>query len=140
MSDYEDDSGPEDDAAASELVERRHYARRYQRRRSDDSNPLSRLAFAIERYRLLWFAGITVSGWLGARLIEPLNEVAVLAQQHVTINARLIKDDSDRVVMKDVLSILVRLQCLQLDYTDRAKLNLDCKDIPVSTLPIRVRP
>jgi hypothetical protein len=104
------------------------------RQRREDRDPWMRLSHALERYKILWIVALGVSAWLGSRIIQPLNQVTVLTAQAERVLNRLDKADEDRTKMDNVVAILVRMQCLQLDDRDRAKINLDCRDIPLPTL------
>ena len=86
----------------------------------------------IARYGLIWDRYVklvipVIWGfiiWFATKLYP-----AVMAYPAVV--QRLDDADKDRATMTISINILTRIQCLQLDAVDRAKINLDCSEIPL---------
>ncbi len=102
--------------------------------RATDSDAWARLDAWATRYKIawaFWVVLLSVGGWIGSKVIRPLDQVPVIAARQTAILDRLDKGDSDRSDMQDILGILVRIQCLALDPIDRVKVGIDCGSIPL---------
>lgn len=101
--------------------------------RRTDTDAWARLDAWATRYKIawgFWLILVGVGSWVGSRVVRPLDQVPVIAAGHREIMSRLDSGDQDRAVLQNILLVLVRVQCLQMGRIDRAKLNLDCRDIP----------
>ena len=109
-----------------------------QHERANDNDNWARLDQWANRFKITWFFWIitlSLAGWIGSRVIQPLNQVAVIATRQQTVIARLDRGDSTRYEIQAILRILVRITCLNLNAKDRAQLALDCREIPLLPFP-----
>lgn len=93
--------------------------------RDQDNSKVARYNEIWDRYSklvipILW--GLVI--WFVTKLYPAVNGYPLIMD-------RLDKADQDRAAMTTSLLILIRMQCLQLDAVDRAKINLNCTDIPL---------
>lgn len=106
------------------------------RRRGDDLEPdrgkLATFNAFWDRYgRLLMTAATAMGGWIVVNLYDPIKLLPEIQKTHEEIvrdNVILKEDSRD---MKDILKILVKMQCIQMDALDRVKINLNCADVPL---------
>ena len=102
--------------------------------RYTDHDAWARLDKWASRYKIawgFWLILLGVGSWVGSRVVQPLQVIPVVLAQQTAIVQRLDKGDVDRDDMRAILKVLIRMQCLQLDPIDRAKLAIDCRDIPL---------
>ncbi len=102
--------------------------------RVTDNDGWARLDAWAARYKLawgFWLVLLGIGGWIGSRVVQPLEAIPVLVEQKDSVVGRLTKLETNQEGMQDILRILSRIACLQLDRADRAKLDLDCRDIPL---------
>jgi hypothetical protein len=116
--------------------------------RSTDSDYIARLGQTIERYKIFWLVIMAILGWWGRTVMEPLRTAALTTAEVRLINQkidsvivpRLDIADRDRAQMVRIqetqtvqLGTLSRLTCLHTSLIDRAKIDLNCRDIPLET-------
>lgn len=89
--------------------------------RSDDFPKFLRL---IAQYRILWLAGMGMAAWIGSRIVQPLNLVGVNSVAIAKLEKRADAKDSTDKEWRDVLKIVVRVQCATLSEGDKYKYNL----------------
>ena len=106
--------------------------------RASDNDNWARLDVWASRFKVTWFFWIitlSIAGFIGSRVIQPLNQVPKLASEQQVIVSRLERADSARYEIQVILRILVRITCLNLNAKDRAQLALDCREIPLLPFP-----
>jgi hypothetical protein len=115
--------------------------------RKTDFDPIAKIGSFIDRYKVFWFIVVAILGWWTRTILIPLEESARTTREVQMINSkidsvivpRLNEADKDRTRLITVsenqariLGVLTRLQCLNLSGIDRAKIDLDCRDIPIA--------
>ena len=109
--------------------------------RATDNDNWARLDQWASRFKVTWFFWVitlSIAGWIGSRVIQPLNEVPKLAANQQVLFSRLERADSARYEIQVILRILVRITCLNLNAKDRAQLALDCREIPLLPFPSHI--
>lgn len=115
--------------------------------RKTDFDPVARVGNFLDRYKIFWFLVVAIIGWWSKTILIPLEESAKTTAQVQMINTkidqvivpRLDSADKDRsrlITVSEnqarILGVLTRLQCLNLTAIDRAKIDLNCRDIPIT--------
>ena len=102
-------------------------------RRMEDRDRLASWNAMYDRYSKLFTPAVLVAAtWFVAHVWEPIQAVPQIQAQTKTLIVRDSVAMQERSDMKEALKILVRMQCLQLDAVDRAKIGLDCSAIPLA--------
>ena len=114
---------------------------------------IARIGRVIDRYKIVPILIGALLTWWGRNVVTPLRESAQTTGEvrllHTTVDSfknqvtlRLDQADADRTRMISIqenqsmiLGTLTRLQCLRTSLIDRAKIDLDCKNIPVEFPP-----
>ncbi len=114
--------------------------------RDSDFDLVARIGKFIDRYRVVYFVVGALFAWWGRNVIAPLRTTAQTTYEVRSIHAildtvviphlyRIDANDALRLQgdaqQNVILGILTRLQCLRTSAIDRAKIGLDCRDIPV---------
>jgi hypothetical protein len=117
--------------------------------RDTDFDLVGRIGKVIERYKIFYIMAGAIMAWWGRNVVVPLRESALTTTEVRLVNVkmdtlrsqmtvRLDRADADRTRMIEIqenqsmiLGTLTRLQCLRTTLVDRAKIDLNCKDIPV---------
>lgn len=128
-------NGRRTDDAGTELHERR-----------TDTDPIARIGGVLDRYKIFWVIFISLLAWWSKTVMVPLQESARTTAEVRMINKkidekiipRLDSADADRAkviriqeMQGSILGVLTRLQCLRTSAVDRAKIDLNCRDIPI---------
>ncbi len=103
--------------------------------RETDNDAWARLDLWATRYKIawgFWLLLVALGGFIGGRIVRPLNAIPAVVAGQAAIAARLGKVETSQTETTAILGILVRMQCLQLNLIDRAKINLNCRDIPLT--------
>lgn len=115
--------------------------------RKTDYDPVAKVGSFLDRYKIFWFIVVAVIAWWSRTILIPLEESAKTTAQVQMINTkidsvivpRLDSADRDRSRLINIsenqariLGVLTRLQCLNLTAIDRAKIDLNCHDIPIT--------
>jgi hypothetical protein len=123
-------------------------AREMRKRPEDRENPEERAIDhdKVERFGLWWdrFAPflksvlLVAGGWFVANIWIPLQKIPELVRHQETfiINDSVSATQRTMLIEKTdnltkAVSILTKLQCLQTSAVDRAKIDLDCRDVPL---------
>ncbi len=116
--------------------------------RGTDFDLVGRVGNLLDRYKIFWFILVAVITWWTNRIIIPLEQSAKTTAAVQLINTkidsvivpRLNAADIDRAKMLQIqetqtnqLGTLSRLTCLHTSLIDRAKIDINCKDIPLET-------
>ena len=114
--------------------------------RATDSDVVARAGKVIERYKIFWLIITAIVVWWGRTVVIPLKESAQTTGEVRLLNRKIDSVIVPRLDMADadrnriiriqesqaaILGVLTRLQCLRTSLIDRAKIDLNCKDIPI---------
>jgi hypothetical protein len=95
--------------------------------RNTDNDKLARFNAIWDRYIKLIIPVL----WGG--LIWIFTQVVPAVKGYPLILQRLEQAEKDRGTINTSVKILIRMQCLNLNAVDRAKIDLDCTQIPLPT-------
>lgn len=131
--------------------ERQNDNQRSRHERRTDSDLVGRIGQVVERYKILYAMMAAIFVWWTRTIVVPLRESAQTTGEVKLINKkidevlipRLETADQDRrrlIAIQEnqssILGVLTRMQCLRTNAIDRAKIDLECKDIPFEVPPV----
>lgn len=108
--------------------------------RASDIDIWARLSTWGDRYKAVWVFWLLAGGvvtYITKNYLGPLAEVSVVQGQVMDIRASIdtLKrgqeaGTQERRDLANILKIVVRIECLNLPHSDRAKYGIDCSTIP----------
>lgn len=99
------------------------------RRRKEDRSFWIRSAFFLEKYKLLWFVGVSVLTLFGWQYVSPTERFELLSQQQKATAAQVGREHEDIQDIKKTLKLLVTMQCLDRTKKELALMQIDCHEV-----------
>lgn len=101
--------------------------------RQTDVDFWAKLGWIVDRFKIAWGFWLIVAagaGWFAKKVVDPLEEIPHMKAQQDSMSLQLKAAEVDRNDMKNVLKIVVKMQCAQTSASDRYKYGIDCAAIP----------
>lgn len=89
-----------------------------------EEEPTKKFLRTLTQYRILWLVGMGMAAWIGSRIVQPLNQIPIDTADIQELKKRADAKDSTDREWREVVKIVVRVQCNTLSDADKYKYNL----------------